>query len=195
MKKVPGCRPALFCSSLFTRNQGASLLPCPYCAPLPGQKARHFFTLHYSLFTLTFFVSKAMTCYLVRISAPSSSSPRRRRGAPRGGGEEEALVQTKMDPCFYKIVLYKVASTAEVWYKLDLPQRPHPLARWLGARRSAMRRSHPWLPPAPSGGAGWTRSGQTERGKHQAASCSPSLLPSSLLPLTSAKRAGKPTER
>ena len=47
-------------------------------------------------------------------------------------------VQTKMDPCFYKMVLCKVASMAEVWCRPDLPQRPHPLARWLGACRSAV---------------------------------------------------------
>ena len=56
----------------------------------------------------------------------------RRRGAPRGGGEEEALVQTKMDPCFYKMILCYVASMAKVWCRLDLPQHPHPLARWPG---------------------------------------------------------------
>ena len=167
--------PAPIYYSLFTRNQGTSLEPCPICAPLPGASPA---TIHFSLFTLTFFAHKAITCGLVQNSAPSSS-PRRRRGAPRGGGEEEALVQTKMDPCFYKIVLYKVASTAEVWYKLDLPQRPHPLARWLGARRSAVLWEQTCCPallfplPLP-----WC------------AHC-PLLLHYSLLLLTFAKRAGE----
>ena len=102
-------------------------------------------------------------------------------------------MQTKMDPCFYKIVLYKVASTAEVWYKLDLPQRPHPLARWPGACGSAVLVVQTCAPcfsfrcRSPGvriaryfftihyslllltfakrvGGAGWPRSGQTEGG-------------------------------
>ena len=30
-------------------------------------------------------------------------------------------VQTKMDPCFDKIILYKVASMAEVWADLNAP--------------------------------------------------------------------------
>ena len=82
----------------------------------------------YSLFTLHYsFATRAQVCCLVRVSAPSSSSPRRRRGAPRGGGEEEALVQTKMDPCFYKIVLYKVANMAEVWCRLECPLLLFPL--------------------------------------------------------------------
>ena len=36
----------------------------------------------------------------------------KKRSAVHGVGEEEALVQTKMDPCFYKTVLYYVASMA-----------------------------------------------------------------------------------
>ena len=85
-----------------------------------------------------------MTCCLVQFSAPSSSSPRRRRGAPRGGGEEEALVQTKMDPCFYKMVSCKVASTAEVWYKPECPLASLSTAAPLG-------RTAPAAPPALTG--------------------------------------------
>src|SRR5699024_10381924 len=66
-----------------------------------------------------------------------SSSPRRRRGAPRGGGEEEALVQTKMDPCFYKIVLYKVANMAEVWCRLECPLLLFPLPLAWCARKTS----------------------------------------------------------
>ena len=51
----------------------------------------------------------------------------RRRGAPRGGGEEEALVQTKMDPCFYKMVLCYMVSMAEVWCRLECPLLLFPL--------------------------------------------------------------------
>ena len=66
-----------------------------------------------SLFTLNFFANKAMTCRLVRDAPPSSSSlSEKKRSAVHGVGEEEALVQTKMDPCFYKTVLYYVASMA-----------------------------------------------------------------------------------
>ncbi len=36
----------------------------------------------------------------------------KKRSTVHGVGEEEALVQTKMDPCFYKTVLYYVASMA-----------------------------------------------------------------------------------
>ena len=131
-------------------------------APRCRAAVRHFFTIHYSLknklpppgyrpapihfslFTLTFFACKAMTCCLVQFSAPSSSSPRRRRGAPRGGGEEEALVQTKMDPCFYKMVSCKVASTAEVWYKPECPLASLSTAAPLG-------RTAPAAPPALTG--------------------------------------------
>ena len=124
MRRAAGRQPGTF--SLFTLHYSLkNKLPPPGYRPAP---------IHFSLFTLTFFACKAMTCCLVQFSAPSSSSPRRRRGAPRGGGEEEALVQTKMDPCFYKIVLYKVANMAEVWCRLEclallfplpLPWRAH----------------------------------------------------------------------
>ena len=101
-----------------------------------------------------------MTCFLVRDSAPSSSSPRRRRGAPRGGGEEEALVQVKMDPCFYKIILHKVASMAEVWCKPECPLLlfPLPLA-WCAL--------YPWLPRRCRGS--WRGAAVTEGGDHRAA--------------------------
>ena len=56
-------------------------------------------------------------------------------------------VQTKMDPCFYKMILYKVASMAEVWCRLDLLQRPHPLARWLGACGDAVLWVQTCCPP------------------------------------------------
>ena len=124
--------PAPIYYSLFTRNQGTSLEPCPICAPLPGASPA---TIHFSLFTLTFFAHKAITCGLVQNSAPSSSSPRRRRGAPRGGGEEEALVQTKMDPCFDKMSLYKVAIVCKFGTNLtcfSVPDR----CRWPGAHRA-----------------------------------------------------------
>ena len=54
-----------------------------------------------------------------------------------GVGEEEALVQTKMDPCFYKIVLYKVASVCKFGADLTCPSVPiRSLAGWVlvGAR-------------------------------------------------------------
>ena len=48
-------------------------------------------------------------------------------------------MQTKMDPCFYKMVLYKVASMAEVWYKPECPLLLFPLPLpWCAPR--------PWLP-------------------------------------------------
>ena len=106
-----------------------------------------------------------------------------------GVGEEEALVQTKMDPCFYKRFFCKAASLAEVWYKPEcsvllfpLPllwRAPHP---WLPRRRWGSWRGvaateggyrkaatasggapHPARGfPGADGGAGWPRSGQTE---------------------------------
>ena len=39
-----------------------------------------------------------------------------------GVGEEEALVQTKMDPCFYKMSLCKVASACKFGANLDAPR-------------------------------------------------------------------------
>ena len=51
----------------------------------------------------------------------------KKRSAVHGGGEEEALVQTKMDPCFYKIVLRYVANMAEVWCRLECPLLLFPL--------------------------------------------------------------------
>ena len=49
-----------------------------------------------------------------------------------------------MDPCFYKIILHKVASMAEVWCKPECPLLffPLPLA-WCAL--------HPWLPPPLAG--------------------------------------------
>ena len=38
-----------------------------------------------------------------------------------GVGEEEALVQTKMDPCFYKMVFCKVASVCKFGTDLNAP--------------------------------------------------------------------------
>ena len=65
-------------------------------------------------------------------------------------------VQTKMDPCFYKMVSCKVASVCKVGINLNgLPFSFR--CRWPGARRT--RGS-----PGADGGAGWTRSGQTEGG-------------------------------
>ena len=61
-----------------------------------------------------------------------------------GGGEEEALVQTEPVPCFYKMVLYKVASVCKVGTNLNgvcVSSR----CRWPGA--------HPTL-GSPCGGAG-----------------------------------------
>ena len=47
----------------------------------------------------------------------------------RPGVEEKKRlwVQTKMDPCFYKMILYKVASMAEVWCRLECPALLFPL--------------------------------------------------------------------
>ena len=88
-----------------------------------------------------------------------------------------------------------------VWYKLDLLQRPHPLARWLGACRNAVLWIQTCCPPfsfrCRSPGVRRVRASPGavrgrcpvrtlgRRGKHQAAACSPSLLHYSLLPLTS----------
>ena len=125
-------RPGTYLLFIIHSQPGTSLEPCPICAPLPGASPA---TIHFSLFTLTFFAHKAITCGLVQNSAPSSSSPRRRRGAPRGGGEEDALVQTKMDPCFDKMSLYKVAIVCKFGTNLtcfSVPDR----CRWPGAHRA-----------------------------------------------------------
>ena len=81
---LPGCRAArhffTIHYSLFTRNQGASLPPCPICAP-------HFF---------------------------SSLQEKKKRAAP-GAKEKEGLrVQTKMDPCFDKMTVHYVATCASL---------------------------------------------------------------------------------
>ena len=60
--------------SLFIRNQGANLLSCPRFGPLLAGLCPA--PLPSYLFTLTFFVCKAMTCCLVRYAPPSSSSRR-----------------------------------------------------------------------------------------------------------------------
>ena len=115
-----------------------------------------------------------MTCYLVRDAPPSSSSlSEKKRSAVHGVGEEEALVQTKSVPCFYKMSLHKVAAPVPFGTNLNCFSVPtRSLAGWalVGARCCRCRLECPLLLfplPLP-----WY------------ARC-PSLLHSSLLPLTS----------
>ena len=57
-----------------------------------------------------------------------SLQEKKKRAAP-GAKEKEGLrVQTKMDPCFYKIVLHYVASMAEIWCKPECPLLFFPLS-------------------------------------------------------------------
>ena len=85
----------------------------------------------------------------------------KKRSAVHGVGEEEALVQTKMDPCFYKMSLCKVASACKFGANLDAPcfsfrcRSPgvH-IARYFFTIHSYFREA--------GGGAGWPHSGQTE---------------------------------
>ena len=65
-------------------------------------------------------------------------------------------MQTKMDPCFYKMALCYVASVCKFGADPNAPSFSF-RCRWLGARRT--RGS-----PGAAGGAGWPRSGQTEGG-------------------------------
>ena len=49
-----------------------------------------------------------------------------------GGGEEEALVQAKMDPCFYKMALHYVASVCKFGADLTCFSVPiRSLAGWV----------------------------------------------------------------
>ena len=64
-------------------------------------------------------------------------------------------VQTRMDPCFYKMALCYVASTAEVWYKLDLLQHPRPLPLPWSAPYPCLPRRRPGeVPSAHTGQKG-----------------------------------------
>ena len=96
-----------------------------------------------SLFTLNFFANKAMTCRLVRDAPPSSSSPcgeeeerrarcRRRRGLGCKLSRYRAPISA----------LLRGGNCSAVWYKLDLPQRLRPLARWLGACSGLLSSRH-----------------------------------------------------
>ena len=99
--------------------------------------------LHYSLFTLTFFGNKALTCRLVRDAPPSSSSPcgeeeerrarcRRRRGLGCKLSRYRAPISA----------LLRGGNCSAVWCKLDLLQRLRPLARWLGACSGLLSSRH-----------------------------------------------------
>ena len=87
---------------------------------------RHFFTIHYSLFSCL----QGVDLPSCPICAPHfffSLQEKKKRAAP-GAKEKEGLrVQTKMDPCFYKIVLHYVASMAEIWCKPECPLLLFPL--------------------------------------------------------------------
>ena len=71
---------------------------------------RHLFTFHSSL--LPFLLTRHRLAVLSEMHPPPLLLAEKKRSAVHGVGEEEALVQTKMDPCFYKTVLYYVASMA-----------------------------------------------------------------------------------
>ena len=92
--------------------------------PLCGRRAaeRRFFILYAYLFC-----QQGIDLLSCPNFGPLLFFSQRRRGAPRGGGEEEALVQTKMDPCFYKMVLCYMVSMAEVWCRLECPLLLFPL--------------------------------------------------------------------
>ena len=108
----------------------------------------------------------------------------KKRSAVHGGGEEEALVQAKMDPCFYKMALHYVASVCK--FGADLTCFSVPIRSLAGWVLVAMRccGCKPVAPPASlsaaaplvrtlpatsslftltsyfreaGGGAGWTR--------------------------------------
>ena len=55
-----------------------------------------------------------------------------------GGGEEEGWGANLASTVLLLDALVRGGNPGAVWYKPDLPQRPHPLARWLGAHRSAV---------------------------------------------------------
>ena len=95
------------------------------------------FTIHYSLAT------RAQVCDLVRIAPPSSSSPcgeeekrrarcRRRRGLGCKLSQYRAPISA----------LLQGGNCSAVWYRLDLPQRLRPLARWLGACSGLLSSRH-----------------------------------------------------
>ena len=93
--------------------------------------ARQLFTIHYSFFIRL----QGADLEPCPVFGPLLFFSQRRRGAPRGGGEEEALVQTKMDPCFDKMSLYKVAIVCKFGTNLtcfSVPDR----CRWPGAHRA-----------------------------------------------------------
>ena len=123
----PPCRASPGTYSLFTLHLAppAGLRP----APLPS-----------SLFTLTFFANKAMTCWLVQFAPPISFSPcRRKRNAPRpvqrkkrGWGENQASTVLLLD------ALVRGGKLVPFGTNLTCPGVPHPLARWPGACRGVV---------------------------------------------------------
>ena len=55
-----------------------------------------------------------------------------------GVGEEEGWGANLASTVLLLDALVRGGNPGAVWYKPDLPQHPHPLARWLGAHRSAV---------------------------------------------------------
>ena len=134
-KSLPAGRLFVFCL------QGEHLLSYLFFGLLAAGRSPAL--IHSSLFTLTFFASKAMTCFLVRDAPPSSSSPcgeeeerrarcRRRRGLGCKLSRYRAPISA----------LLRGGNCSAVWYKLDLPQRLRPLARWLGACSGLLSSRH-----------------------------------------------------
>ena len=149
---------AVFCSRpgncSFPRREHLFL---PGCRPAPSRRSAaapiHLFTIHLappaglrpaplpsSLFTLTFFANKAMTCWLVQFAPPISFSPcRRKRNAPRpvqrkkrGWGENQASTVLLLD------ALVRGGKLVPFGTNLTCPGVPHPLARWPGACRGVV---------------------------------------------------------
>ena len=146
---------AVFCSRpgncSFPRREHLFL---PGCRPAPSRRSAaapiHLFTIHYSLgspcraspaplpsslFTLTFFANKAMTCWLVQFAPPISFSPcRRKRNAPRpvqrkkrGWGADED------GPVLQQDGFVLCGKRMQVWCRLERLVRlfPLPLPRCL----------------------------------------------------------------
>ena len=79
--------------------------------------------------------------------------------------KKRAGVQTKMDPCFYKMVSCKVASVCKFGTDLNAPCLSF-RCRWPGARRTLDF-------PAAGGESVWPQSGQTEGVTTGPSSCTP----------------------
>ena len=62
----------------------------------------------------------------------------KKRSAVHGVGEEEGWGTDEDGPLLLQDGFVLCGKRMQVWCRLDLLQHPHPLARWLGARRSAV---------------------------------------------------------